>query len=401
LLPHDDENAEKAESANAIAPIAIGDAVVLPQRMRSNVPAEHGGSTRRRDAPETMCAVQVLNAVQKTNVRILNGDGETPRKMALCVLADGLLRGSHHPEVVMFSKARLAALLVISAGSIACAAQSGDPTPSSTGGGAASEADKSMTVSQSEGKITGTWVHEADTVSFDAALVSGNTYAVTVKARGLTLDATIDPSTGSASFDGFATTNGGDTQLTKQDMPVLAAFAKAVDAHFANAVKAGDKTAAVLSHSAQAWGEWPSTMTLQRRVLGEEGRSYTSICGYIGQIYNTTHDCCTHWYDPCTEHDMWSSGSSVHSYIGDYGTGTTWVWSNGWQSWSVDHWNWPYEYGDCFARCGADCGGGTQYTVDCGNHDNCVRNGHWIGSPYCDDQFADTLDDALYAPNCY
>jgi hypothetical protein len=297
----------------------------------------------------------------------------------------------------MFSKARLAALLVISASSIACAAQSSDPAPAPTG----SETDKSLTVNQDGGKISGTFTHEADTLSFEVSAVSNGVYSVTIKTRGLTLDATVDRVNGASSFDGFGSTSGGDTQLTKDDVPVLAAFQKAIGTRLTTEVKAGDKAAETLTRLASIWSEWPSTLSLSKRVVGEQGRSWTMICGYIGSIYNTTHDCCTHWYDPCTEHDDWSSNSSVHSYIGDYGTGSTLVWSNGWQNWGVDHWNWPYEYGDCFARCGADCGGGTQYTVDCGNHDNCVRNGHWIGSPYCDDEFSSTLDDWSFAPNCY
>lgn len=304
----------------------------------------------------------------------------------------------------MWTKAHLAALLVTiaaAAGSVACAADGTAPSPAPSP--APAPEDKALTVTVTEGKISGTYTHEADTVSFEASSVGSDVYSVTIKTRGVTLDATVDRAKGASSMDGFATDNGLDTQLTKEDLPVLKAFDKAIEGRFSSAKN--DKVADTLTRMASVWSDWPSTLTLSRRVLAEENRSYTMLCGYIGTTYDTTHDCCTHWYDPCSSHSDWSSGSSVHSYIGDWGGGSTdyadgttgWQWTTG----SFDHHGWPYEYNDCFARCGADCGSGTQYTVDCGNHDNCVRNGHWIGSPYCDDEFSSTLDDAISAPNCY
>jgi hypothetical protein len=304
----------------------------------------------------------------------------------------------------MLSKARLAlaALLVVSAASVACAAQSSDPSPTPSSSGT-SETDKSLTVNVgTDGTIDGTFTHDTDTLTFQLGVVSKDVYSVTVKTRGLTLDATVDRTAGASSFDGFGSASGGDTQLTKEDQPVLIAFAKAIGTRLDPQVKAKDPSAETMTRLATIWSEWPSTMTLSKRVVGEEGRSWTTICQYLGQVYDTTHDCCTHWYDPCTEHDDWSTNSSVHSYIGDYGNSSTMVWDGSyWGGEGVDHRYWPYEYGDCFARCGADCGSGHQYTVDCGNHDNCVRNGHWIGSAYCDDEFAATLDDAAFAPDCY
>ena len=294
----------------------------------------------------------------------------------------------------------LAALIVaVAAGGMACAAN-GPTAPSPTVG----TKDAALQMTQAEGKISGTYTHEADTLSFEISTQAENVYAVTVKTRGLTLDATIDSAHGASSFDGFATDNGADTQLTKADQPVLVAFNKALDGSLGDLK--GNKVADVLSRTASNWSEWPTTVKLSRRILGEEGRSYNSYCGAMGwSAYGpstyTTHDCCTHWFDPCSTHNRGSSGSTVYAYIGDYGPSSTLVWNNGWQNQGVDHWNTPSEYGDCFGRCGADCGGGHAYTQDCSDHDNCVRNGHWIGSPYCDDEFSSTLDDAMYAPNCY
>ena len=59
-----------------------------------------------------------------------------------------------------------------------------------------------------------------------------------------------------------------------------------------------------------------------------------------------------------------------------------------------------YSYGNCYGVCGAGCPGTYQFTVDCVNHDQCVRNGHVLASGYCDDQFSAASDDWASAPNC-
>ena len=80
----------------------------------------------------------------------------------------------------------------------------------------------------------------------------------------------------------------------------------------------------------------------------------------------------------------------------------TWYWNgSGWSCGEPDHWNYPYEVGNCFGRCGQGCGGDHQYTKDCTDHDGCVRNGHVIASFWCDDEFTSASDDALGADDCY
>ena len=72
-----------------------------------------------------------------------------------------------------------------------------------------------------------------------------------------------------------------------------------------------------------------------------------------------------------------------------------------WAGVEVNHdTNVEYAYGNCFGACGAGCPGSYQFTVDCVNHDSCVRNGHVMASGYCDDQYTSALDDWASAPNC-
>jgi hypothetical protein len=69
-----------------------------------------------------------------------------------------------------------------------------------------------------------------------------------------------------------------------------------------------------------------------------------------------------------------------------------------------------YAYGECFGRCGGGCCGASgllctpdgvgTYTMDCLDHDLCVRFGHSLASWWCDDEFAYTTDDYAFAPNC-
>lgn len=303
----------------------------------------------------------------------------------------------------MTSKACLAALFVmISAGTVACAAETSAPAPTSGTSTGEAKPEGQLTVATADGKLSGTFTLNSEKLEFSIVRQDADTYSATVKARALTLDATITP--GGASYDGFATANGGETQITTEDRALLAAFDKALVGKVTDLGPAGSREADLLVRTAATWAEWPSTLSLSRRALTEEGRSWTSLCGAVGNWATAQHDCCTHWYDPCTSHNGYGGdgNAQVHGLVGNYwGSGTTYYWTgSAWTSNSYDHAYWPYEGGDCFGRCGAGCGSGTAYTQDCHNHDSCVRNGHWIGSPYCDDEFTSTIDDALYATSC-
>jgi hypothetical protein len=59
-----------------------------------------------------------------------------------------------------------------------------------------------------------------------------------------------------------------------------------------------------------------------------------------------------------------------------------------------------FGYGACYGRCGDSCGGSTQFTQACLDHDTCVRFGHFDQSPECDDDFLDAAVDYGVASNC-
>ncbi len=292
-----------------------------------------------------------------------------------------------------------AALMVVSMGTMACAAESTSPTP--TAGAGEGKGESALTITtNTDGKLSGSFKFAADTLQFEVTRDADQVYSTTLKTRGLTLDATFTK--GAVSFDGFASEGGGDTQLTKDDRPVLVAFEKALHTELAQLVKDGNKEADLVTHVALSWADWPSSLKLTRRVLAEEGRSWTSLCSKMYTWVTATHNCSSPGFN------NWQANSSVYASIGNYGGAgaNTQYWNgNAYTTAAYDHASWPWEYGDCYGRCGIDCGSSTTYTQDCVNHDSCVRNGHAVASLYCDDEFSYTLDDALAtwlggAPNC-
>ncbi|CAB9521371.1 expressed unknown protein [Seminavis robusta] len=127
--------------------------------------------------------------------------------------------------------------------------------------------------------------------------------------------------------------------------------------------------------------------------------AYTSICPYVNSFVQVTHD---DW-----DYDRWDDRTTYYAYISMHASGPcsggTYFWTGtAWSCYEPDHDpNVEYAYGDCFGRCGEGCGSGTQFTLDCADHDSCVRFGHDILSLWCSDEFQATVDDALFAPNCF
>jgi hypothetical protein len=272
----------------------------------------------------------------------------------------------------------VAALAVLAL--VGCAGNAQDPAPETA------SSEGKLEISISDAKVAGTWTLGEDKVVFES-VAAGDVYEISFKLHGLMLDSTIDKASGVASMDGFALENGGDTQVLDADRATMLKFVKALDGLPSNA----PTTATLMRRTASNWSQTSESLKLDRRIMGEEGRGWTSLCGYMGQVYNATHD---GW-----SHSRWDSDSSVHSYVGYY-TGPTYYWRGYWSESSYDHANWPYEYGQCFGRCGAGCGSETDYTVDCHDHDSCVRNGHSIASLWCDDEFVSASDDELFASSC-
>lgn len=266
----------------------------------------------------------------------------------------------------------------------------------------------SLDLSVASGTASGTFTTRDATLTF-RALEQDARVDVTIELNGMTLAAMLDPSSGVATLDGYATETGGDTQLLDSDREALRAFYDALNRD----LDPEQLTAATqyLRRAAGLWSRTPTTVSLRRMVMGEEGRGYTMLCSYArcpaGGSF--TGNCSSYnWYS-YAKHDCNQGGFSYernqqiaqlgdhYSCSGDewYLSGSTWVCGE------PDHWLRPKVVGNCFGRCGGGCGGDTQYTLDATNHDGCVRNGHALASLYCDDQFTSASDDELFASNCY
>ena len=265
---------------------------------------------------------------------------------------------------------------------VGCAGSAESPAGSET-----AKSEGKLEIAITDTKVTGTWTLGEDKVAFESTKTDGDVFAIDFKTRGLMLDTTVDKAGSVASMDGFALENGGDTQILDEDREVMLKFVKALDS-----IPSDSPTSAKLMRRvASLWSQTSPSLKIDRRVMGEEGRGWTSLCGAIGNVYNASHDC---WSG-----GFWASKTSTYSYVG-YNTGSTYYWRGAWSTSSYDHASWPSEYGECYGRCGASCGSEADYTVDCHNHDNCVRNGHSLASAWCDDQFASASDDELYATDC-
>lgn len=279
---------------------------------------------------------------------------------------------------------------------------SGGSSAPSTGTSAATDSTDvtgELTLSPIEGGIAGDFVLGARTLKFEAVTqsVAGHdpSTSLNVDVNGMTLTALIDTKSQVGDLDGFATANGGDTQISDDDRTILLAFDQAMSTAVTNDTKAQlPLEAQTVVRMADLWSDTPSSASLSQQVLGQEDRSYTSICGQYQTYQYATHDDGTY--------SDWDANSTSITLVGSRWSNTTYYQVNG--AWTTDvqnHKPYLYEAGDCFARCGAGCKSGNQVlTADCNNHDQCVRNGHSITSVWCDDEFSKCIDDFAFAPTC-
>lgn len=278
-----------------------------------------------------------------------------------------------------------------------------------------------LTMTMDDQGAVGTFDAEDGTISFETTAVSETVFEVTLELNGMVLDGLVDledPDVGGgvSALDGFAE-DGTDTQLLDSDRALLDAFYQSLNDELGN-----DASDAVIMmrRLVGVWSENPTTVELQRAVLGEDGRTIQYLCSYAYcgtwsgtcQYWNwysrATHDCCYGGVWGVAGHctDRYDGDSSQYAQLGNhYYSGCddgTWTWNgSGWDGCEKDHWTNPYEVGNCFGRSGPGCGGDTQYTKDPTDHDGCVRNGHTSASLWCDDEFTSASDDELFASNCY
>lgn len=237
--------------------------------------------------------------------------------------------------------------------------------------------------------LQGTFTRGETDLRFVSREVEPGVVDVVVNVRGLDLTALVDSAKQVAEVDGFAA-DGTDTQIVAQDRELLAAFV----ATLADEVDAEDSlAAAMLVRVSSNWSQTPDTVLLQRSVAGAETRDYTSICSYYGKYLTATHD--------DADYDSFSPNTTSHAHVGHRSASTYYWVNNAWTTKAQDHKAYLYEYGQCFGNCGAGCPGSTQtLTLDCHDHDHCVRNGHAIASLWCNDEFVSASDDEFFAPSC-
>jgi hypothetical protein len=257
-------------------------------------------------------------------------------------------------------------------------------------------------------------------ITFTSDAPTADTLDMSVKFNGMVITALIDMQSGVIEYDGYTAATGENTQMTDEDRATL------VDLEHALAKLSGDQlppTMSKLRGFVAMWAEHPTTVALQDIRLMAENRSWTSLCYAKNSYYPASHDCNVGgFYTDATQlDDVWLSstgnlggpdgvawyfpaGGSYQACSGSYSCSrySVSIPSAGWYTGvEVDHdTRIEYAYGNCFGVCGAGCPGSYQYTVDCVNHDQCVRNGHVTASAYCDDQFTAASDDWASAPDC-
>jgi hypothetical protein len=272
-----------------------------------------------------------------------------------------------------------------------------------------------LVVTQTEKGVSGSF----GTTTFKSEMATDDVLDMQVHINGMVMTALVNFKTGVIEYDGYTEATGENTQMTDEDRAAMLDLERGLATLDGKLPFALDKLRSFVATEA----EHPTTVDLQDIRLVEETRSWTSLCYAKNSYYPASHDCDTggFWIDATTLDDVWLSSTGnlggpdgVAWYFPAGGTyqacsGSTWcsrysvsVPSAGWYTGvEVDHdTRVEYSYGNCFGVCGAGCPGTYQFTVDCVNHDQCVRNGHITASGYCDDQFTAASDDWASAPDC-
>jgi hypothetical protein len=254
--------------------------------------------------------------------------------------------------------------------------------------------------------------------TFTSEMVSEHILEITLQVNGMMITALVDYSSGVMEFDGYARDTGENTQMTDEDRTALVELEHALASLGEGLPFTLDKLRGFVA----TWSEHPTTVDLQTIRITEENRSWTSLCYAKNTYYPAKHDCNAGGFDT----DQTTLDGAYLDSTGDLGgpDGTAFyfpyagsfqccsgsvscsryscsVGGAGWYLAEVDHdTRIEYAWGNCFGACGGGCSSTYQFTVDCVNHDGCVRNGHVLASGYCDDQFTAASDDWASAPNC-
>jgi len=255
-------------------------------------------------------------------------------------------------------------------------------------GGGAVDTNGTLDVKSTQSGLQGSYSLGESSLSFSSREVEPGVVDVVVSLHGLDLTAVVNSQQNAAEVDGFAT-GGTDTQLVAQDREVLTDFVKALDAEVGSD---GSLVAKTLYRVSSNWSQTPDTVPLARSVVGSENRDWVSLCGYFGSYVDATHD--------DNNFPDFSPYTTSHAHVG-FRSASTFYYIGFWTTTVQNHQPFLYEYGNCYGNCGAGCPSSAQtLTLDCHDHDHCVRNGHDIASIWCDDEFTSASDDEFFAPTC-
>lgn len=274
--------------------------------------------------------------------------------------------------------------------------------------------------------VTGTYEYRGQTVTFES-VASDQGYDVTIGLRGMVLSVTRDTS-GAFDLDGYNAADGSETSMTAVDRALVHSLESAITETF-RAKAAQYPALDMFSRVLSLWSEYPNGMSLRRTVLARQVRSISgvSLCGRVNQpgqgsgfapIYSwSSHSCfhingwgfstdcglltggCAYGDNSSTTDNVFLSmhpggGCSGSTYFGFTATSQL--------CWTPNHdsrANWGY--GDCYGRCGSGCGGSTNFSQACLDHDTCVRYGHdEVTDPGCWDELSEALVDDLALSDC-
>lgn len=245
-----------------------------------------------------------------------------------------------------------------------------------------------LTFDATDDAVRGSYDLDGETIEFESVRLDDTSFDVMVTLHGMVLSAVIDRVGQAGDLDGFAA-SGGETQIQDADRAALLALVRDLGTELGDVDGAGD----VLVRAVDHWSETPDSVELQRLVIGEENRGWTSYCGSYGTYRYATHD---GW-----GHSRWDADATSYAHVGSRAGSTMSYYSGAWRSSEPDHVSYVRQYGQCYGNCGGGCPGGNQtLTADCHNHDQCVRNGHALASGWCNDEFTSASDDEFYAPRC-
>lgn len=245
-----------------------------------------------------------------------------------------------------------------------------------------------LKVDQTAAGVSGSYRLGETSLTFNSRQVDADVFDVVVNVHGMTLAAVVDRNQQLAEVDGFAK-SGSDTQIVDADRALLGDFTRALAGKVDTEQSAA---AATLYRVSSNWSQTPDTVPLQRQVAGSENHGWTSICAYYNYYVDATHD--------DNNYSAFSPYTTSHAHVG-YRSSSTYYYIGYWTTATQNHQPLLYEYGNCYGNCGGGCPGGNQtLTLDCHDHDQCVRNGHALASLWCDDEFVSASDDEFFAPRC-